>query len=712
MIAKFTKSIFLITCFFATLYGFSQTDVLNPGTTSYTVPCGVTSITVKVWGGGGGGGNGACSGLGCLGAGRGGGGGGAGGFSTRTYAGLTPGQVIACTVGGGGAAGAAGGASTFSGPGFILTANGGAAGGNGAAAVNGAGGVGGTASNGTTNTSGNNGNAGGAPAGGAGGANPTAGSGAGGAAAANGSAPGGGGGGEAGASTLTLILTSPGAGGAGRIEITYTPSITYSTVDAGVDIILAACATTTNLNAAVLTSAPAGFEGTGTWSCVTNCGGVGITTPASVTSGITGLTVPNASTFRWTVTRPGCPTVTSDVMVSTVSGPGCPTCTDAIQNQGETGVDCGGLFCAPCGAPCTTFIGATNDIVGGVVDASAGNQTISTCVSISYSNRGTNWLHGVFMNPASTGFVSTAATGALPEPNSGSYKWVAQTANFTGSASGNSVTQDGWFVETGAANTNPGDNLGWPVGANIVYGPFCFQTVVSCDGLSGDVAAFLNFQTTGDSYSGSWTNVDCGKETSFGASSFSYTLRCPVTLPLELLSFKGKYHNRSVQLNWSTASETNNDYFTVLKSSDGIDFKEIATVDGAGTSTVNLDYSTVDYSPISPIGYYKIRQTDFNGQKSESNVVAIISPAYFEDLNVIPNPVTDLASVFFNSSVSEMTNVRVRDVSGKLFLIDAFESEKGTNSFSFNTEGFANGVYFMEISNGLDLRNIKFVKQK
>lgn len=968
----------------STVFAFSQSPVTFNGGASGTfiVPCGINSITVQVWGGGGAGGGDRTNG------GVGGSGGGAGGYSTATLA-VTPGQSYTYSVGSGGvgtngnpATGPDGGQSFFRNAGLTvnLIANGGR--GGAANAANAAPqGEGGTASGGTTNTSGGNATSSVGTSGGAGGSASNGGTGgAGGADQGNGAdaqagQPGGGGGGSG---DKFLSNLAGGDGGSGKIVITYTVT------SAGVDQTLVACATTATMAATVPSA------GTGTWTCVTNCGGVGITTPTSATTGITGLTAGTNTTLRWTISNAGCTsttddviintavtasvdagpdqtlaacettgtlaavaipnggtgtwtcvtncggvvitspnsptstfsgltvpnattfrwtgcTRTDDVIISTVSGPLCPvycaegtmncasfgdgltnvtfstinansatcangtaacaivtagntysfsatsgastgnhslavytdwnsdgdfsdageftliannnmqpnttrsgnitvpagatcdatirmrvvyvystpvptaangcsnftygetedycltisccvpncsngvqdcnelgidcggpcgsacagvvSCTNAILDGEETSIDCGGPVCNPCGAQCSTFSNATSNPViaddgSTIIDASAGDQTITTCVEVTYSNRGTNWLHGVFMNPGSTGFVSTAASGAQPEPNSSSigtvYTWKNQTTNFTGQTSGNSITQNGWFVGTGnnaaaaAADDNPGNNLGWPVGAGTTFGPFCFTTVVGCSGLSGDNAAFMNFQTTGDSYSGSWSNVDCGKESSFGENAFVYTLRCPVGLPIELLSFNGVYEGRKVLLKWSTATEHDNDFFTVLRSTDGIKFEDLAKVEGApnGSSITKRDYSLYDYNPENPITYYKIRQTDFDGTKKESSVVAILSPKVFDDLTVVPNPVSNIASLTYYAENAELTQFKIYDLSGKIMFQNQVESDKGVNSVSFDTENYNSGLYFVEIVTNNEPKKIKFTVQK
>lgn len=85
---------------------------------------------------------------------------------------------------------------------------------------------------------------------------------------------------------------------------------------------------------------------------------------------------------------------------------------------------------------------------------------------------------------------------------------------------------------------------------------------------------------------------------------------CYSPLPIELLYFIGDFSNGNVQLNWTTASETNNDYFTIYESNDLIQISEIAKVNGFGNSNFPIDYNYID---LTPAKYYKLCQTDYDG---------------------------------------------------------------------------------------------------
>ena len=121
--------------------------------------------------------------------------------------------------------------------------------------------------------------------------------------------------------------------------------------------------------------------------------------------------------------------------------------------------------------------------------------------------------------------------------------------------------------------------------------------------------------TPGNGFTLYWTGGVGGSSTA--------TLSC--VLPIELLSFTlYKNNNNDILLKWTTASEINNDYFTIEKSNTDIDFEILTNVRGAGNSSQLLNYSYIDYNPYNGINYYRLKQTDYDGQYSYSEIIAII----------------------------------------------------------------------------------------
>ena len=96
-------------------------------------------------------------------------------------------------------------------------------------------------------------------------------------------------------------------------------------------------------------------------------------------------------------------------------------------------------------------------------------------------------------------------------------------------------------------------------------------------------------------------------------------------LPIELLSFEGRWEEEGNILNWTTATEQNNDYFTIRWSKEGREFLGIAKVDGAGNSTSTIRYSHIDEYPSEGVNYYILRQTDYDGRFKDSEIISVVS---------------------------------------------------------------------------------------
>ena len=78
-----------------------------------------------------------------------------------------------------------------------------------------------------------------------------------------------------------------------------------------------------------------------------------------------------------------------------------------------------------------------------------------------------------------------------------------------------------------------------------------------------------------------------------------------------------------VTIEWEVASQVNNSHYTILKSSDGFSWSEIAKIPGAGTTNTQIDYLIKDNNPRRGWNYYKLKQTDYNGQWEEFEVVSV-----------------------------------------------------------------------------------------
>lgn len=180
-------------------------------------------------------------------------------------------------------------------------------------------------------------------------------------------------------------------------------------------------------------------------------------------------------------------------------------------------------------------------------------------------------------------------------------------------------------------------------------------------------------------------------------------------LPVKLLSFAANCRDGKALIQWSTASEINNDFFTIEKTFDGINFEFVAKIQGAGNSNSVLNYNFTDNNPGSGKVYYRLSQTDFDGT---TEVFDLIS---FECNSTTP---LDIISVYNNQggniigALSAPSNgkyaLTVIDVRGRLIYNDDLNLIEGFNQVSLQMQEPSSGVYFIRLSNELEQISKKF----
>lgn len=174
---------------------------------------------------------------------------------------------------------------------------------------------------------------------------------------------------------------------------------------------------------------------------------------------------------------------------------------------------------------------------------------------------------------------------------------------------------------------------------------------------------------------------------------------CVTFLPIELTYFKGEVcHVGNVCLSWSTASEKNNDYFTVERSSDAVEFSEVARITGAGTTYGAKEYTTVDERPLKGLSYYRLKQTDFDKTFTYSPIIAIATD--FE-INV-QNPTHSFdIPLTIKGNKGEVYDVKFIDVLGRVIFHENFSlTNNGDNLFNIDLANkLSYGVVYVIVNN-------------
>ncbi|HUC82322.1 MAG TPA: T9SS type A sorting domain-containing protein, partial [Flavisolibacter sp.] len=178
-----------------------------------------------------------------------------------------------------------------------------------------------------------------------------------------------------------------------------------------------------------------------------------------------------------------------------------------------------------------------------------------------------------------------------------------------------------------------------------------------------------------------------------------------VVLPVKLEYFRGNLLNNEVPLQWKTASEENAGIFEVERSANGLQFTTIGRVKAQGNANGQL-YGFTDKNPGRGAQYYRLKHTDKNGKVDYSGVLYFYLSAE-QGLRLYPNPAT--TSVFINlQNSANPTSLRVISSNGQVVYTNTV---KNKNLVEIPVRQLPNGNYFVEISQGANVRTLPFVKQ-
>ncbi len=179
-------------------------------------------------------------------------------------------------------------------------------------------------------------------------------------------------------------------------------------------------------------------------------------------------------------------------------------------------------------------------------------------------------------------------------------------------------------------------------------------------------------------------------------------------LPITLTNFDASiYNERTVLVEWVTESEVNNDYFEVEHSIDGINWTSIEKVEGAGNSSSEINYSMIDKNPnLSQVNYYRLKQVDFNGDYSYSEVRSVSFNKNEKSISIYPNPVNNILTVNILNT-NQYNTLSITDVNGK----NVYQTSITNQSNQVDLSSFTSGVYFVQLIGANGIETFKVVKE-
>ncbi len=185
---------------------------------------------------------------------------------------------------------------------------------------------------------------------------------------------------------------------------------------------------------------------------------------------------------------------------------------------------------------------------------------------------------------------------------------------------------------------------------------------------------------------------------------------CTVTA-IELITFEGEVERERNNVFWTTATENENDFFTLERSFNGIDFEVITYVNGAGNSSTPSAYNFMDIEAQTGENFYRLKATDFEGNTEVvSEVIKLVRVSEETIISVRPVPTSATLYIDYQATVSNTVFVTVYDVTGKVVEYIETDVEGGENTLILDVQDYTIGTYFITLQDGNSVVNTKFIK--
>ena len=184
--------------------------------------------------------------------------------------------------------------------------------------------------------------------------------------------------------------------------------------------------------------------------------------------------------------------------------------------------------------------------------------------------------------------------------------------------------------------------------------------------------------------------------------SFSpFVVEDATALPIRLVYFNAINESQKVRLEWETASEHNNDFFSVERSQDGQTFELLFTKKGSKDSKSTIFYNGYDMFPLNGVSYYRLKQTDFDGKYTYSDLVSLNFDQGIETkLNIYPNPISgNFIQLKYTSESKQIVQLQIFNLHGELLDKEIFSVEKGINERIHPISFVTSGIYLLKIGN-------------
>ena len=350
------------------------------------------------------------------------------------------------------------------------------------------------------------------------------------------------------------------------------------------------------------------------------------------------------------------------------------------------------------------------NVTSGIVKTSASAMFIMGANATGFTGSATCHVSGPMRKDGKTAFVFPIGKNGVYAPIGISAPSISTTfaAEYFNSAYSNIKSADAaiktvsdveyWYLNrTPASAVSTTVTLYWSNGTNSkITSPSDLKVA----NFSPDKSGWLSAGNTAYTNKDNAGSVSSSPTTSFGFLTFGSTKGIN-PLPVSLIRFDAKSSANKIAINWATATEIDNDYFSIERSQDGTNFTEIGTVKGHGNSNSILEYNYTDESPLTGTSYYRLKQTDFNGKFERFAVKAVSMGAAAKATieSVSPNPFSDHFNVEYSVPNDAEANIQLMNISGSTMFEETVHANKGNNTYRYNdSKNLRVGTYILRIS--------------
>lgn len=191
-----------------------------------------------------------------------------------------------------------------------------------------------------------------------------------------------------------------------------------------------------------------------------------------------------------------------------------------------------------------------------------------------------------------------------------------------------------------------------------------------------------------------------------GINYTSVTFPLVIALPVQLVNFNVVPGLDAVKLNWTTATETDNDFFTIERSNNESEWTAINKVKGAGNSTSLLNYEAYDNAPLTGKSFYRLKQTDRDGKVSYSDIKVVNRKEAAKAISIYPVPNAGNTIHFAGLGDYKTYELQLLNAGGHILFSSVLSKA------SVELPSLATGVYFVRVKNKVsgEATNLRYIK--